>query len=149
MTLRSVISVLAMCALPFSVHAETDPTHGYWLTENGKAIVLFGPCGGETCGRMVWIDQPRDPGGKLKLDVKNTDNAKRRRPLCGLTLLGGLKGGSDERDGWIYNPRDGGTYSVNVEPVSGEKLKVRGYVGLKILGSSQVWTRVKGDRGGC
>ena len=73
----------------------------------------------------------------------------RTRPLCGLTLLGGLKGAPRERDGWIYNPRDGETYSVNVKPLSGGQLKVHGYLGFEIFGSSQIWTKVNGDRGGC
>ena len=149
MTLRNVITALALCALPFAAQAETSATHGYWLTENGKAIVQFAPCGGETCGKMVWISKPRDASGKLKLDVKNSDNAKRTRPLCGLTLVGGLKDSDAGQNGWIYNPRDGSTYSVNVEALSAKQLKVRGYVGVKLFGSSQVWTRVPSDRGGC
>ncbi|MFK7941771.1 MAG: DUF2147 domain-containing protein, partial [Paracoccaceae bacterium] len=134
---------------PFTAQAGSDQTHGYWLTENGKAIVQFAECGGSTCGKMVWIAQSRDKSGKLKLDLKNTDNAKRARPLCGLTLVGGLKEKGKVLDGWIYNPRDGDTYSVNVQPLSPQKLKVRGYVGVELFGSSQVWKRVASDRGGC
>ena len=52
-------------------------------------------------------------------------------------------------DGWIYNPKSGETYSANVEAVSPDRLKVRGYLGVSLLGKSQIWTRVPGDRGGC
>lgn len=149
MTLRYVIPTLAMLVAPLSAQADTQPTHGYWLTENGKAIVEFAPCGTETCGKMVWISNPHDSTGKLKLDANNSDNAMKARPLCGLTLLGGLKDKGRAQSGWIYNPRDGSTYSVNVEALSEERLKVRGFLGIQLLGSSQVWTRVSDDRGGC
>lgn len=149
MTLRHLFAVLIMALAPVSVMAESDPTHGLWLTENGKAIVELAPCGGETCGKMVWISTPRDTAGALKLDINNSDIAARDRPLCGLRLLGGLGTIGSSKDGWIYNPRDGSTYSVAVEPISTQELKVRGYLGLPLLGSSQIWTRVPSDRGGC
>lgn len=128
-----------------------DKAHGYWLTQNGKAIVLMSPCGTQTCGQMVWTATPRDDAGNLKLDVKNSDNAKRDRPICGLQLVGGMKreGAGTWQDGWIYNPRNGETYSAEMRAVSADQLKVRGYLGISLLGKSQIWTRVTDDRGGC
>ncbi|MEM6620879.1 MAG: DUF2147 domain-containing protein [Pseudomonadota bacterium] len=157
MTLRNILTAAAaaatLCAAPLAVVAKTDqdPAFGYWLTENGKAIVEFAPCGSKTCGRMVWVANPRDDQGQPKLDVANLDEAKRGRPICGLDLVGGLDadGPGAWTDGWIYNPRDGSTYSANIQAISGDKLKVRGYLGLSLLGSSQTWTRVANDRGGC
>lgn len=149
MALRQLVAIGLLALAPLSAAAETDPMHGFWLTENGKAIVKIAPCGGETCGNLVWIDSPRNPEGDLKRDVNNSNLQNRNRPLCGLTLVGGLRPDGSAKDGWIYNPRDGSTYSVAVEPLNEEKLKVRGYLGFPLLGSSQVWTRVSDDRGGC
>lgn len=143
--------VLGIFLSPLAAQASADPVHGLWLTENGKAIVEFAPCGTATCGRMVWIDNPRDAAGVLKRDEKNEDAAKRARTLCGLPLLGGLdlaKRGSWD-GGWIYNPRDGSTYGAEIEAVSADRLKVRGYLGVSLFGSSQTWTRVADNRGGC
>ena len=134
-----------------SAQADTDPAHGYWLTENGKAIIQFAPCGAKVCGRMVWVANPTDASGQPKLDVKNDAPEMRDRPLCGLQLLGDLspdKTGSWD-DGWIYSPKDGSTYSAKIETLSETELEVRGYLGISLLGGSQVWTRVDGDRGGC
>ncbi len=150
MTLRHVLAVAALLLVPHNAGSmATDPTHGYWLTENGKAIVELSNCGGKTCGRMVWIDNPRDETGDLKRDVHNTDANARARTLCGLTLVGNLRDNGRTKDGWIYNPRNGETYSVAVEPISEEQLKIRGFLGIKLFGSSQIWTRVSSDRGGC
>ena len=42
---------------------------------------------------MVWVAKPVDESGKPKRDAKNTDLAKRQRPICGLELFGGLREG--------------------------------------------------------
>ena len=134
-----------------SVLAAQDAAHGYWLTENGKAIVLMSQCGTQTCGQMVWTSAPRDATGKLKLDVNNAEPDLKTRPVCGLQLIGGMKPKSAGtwEDGWIYNPRNGEKYSAEIQAVSADELKVRGYLGISILGKSQIWTRVANDRGGC
>ncbi|MEM9138819.1 MAG: DUF2147 domain-containing protein [Pseudomonadota bacterium] len=128
-----------------------DAAHGFWLTQNGKAIVQIAPCGQRTCGTMVWTANPRDDKGALKRDEQNADAAMRARPICGLQLVGGMKARTSGtwKDGWIYNPRNGETYGAEISAVSPSELKVRGYLGISLLGSSQIWTRVAGDRGGC
>lgn len=147
MMLRSIVAagMLALVpALATAGSAGTDPAHGYWLTENGKAIVHVVPCGAQTCGRMVWVENARDASGALKLDARD-------QPICGADLVGGLSRAAPGawQDGWIYNPRDGERYSAVIEAVSTDTLEVRGYLGVQALGKSQTWTRVGGDRGGC
>ena len=144
-----LIAFLAVA--PLHAHAEGDPAHGYWLTENGKAIVEFAPCGSKVCGRMVWVANPNDANGELKLDIKNESPEMRDRPICGLQLVGDLSREDPGAwsEGWIYSPKDGGTYSAKIEALSETQLEVRGYLGLSIFGQSQVWTRVENDRGGC
>lgn len=152
MKLRTLTLSLAMLVTGASfASAAQDAAHGYWLTQNGKAIVLMSACGTQTCGQMVWTATPRDQTGKLKLDLNNSDDDKRSRPICGLQLVGGMKrdGVGKWQDGWIYNPRNGETYSAEMRTVSADQLKVRGYLGISLLGQSQIWTRVSDDRGGC
>jgi uncharacterized protein (DUF2147 family) len=128
-----------------------DPAYGYWLTENRKAIVRIATCGPDICGRMVWVENAVDASGQPKRDRKNSDIAKRERPICGLELVGGLNKADEGtwQDGWLYNPRDGATYSAEIRAVSPSELEVRGYLGVSLLGKSQIWTRVGDDRGGC
>jgi len=137
--------LIAVLTLPWvAISGGTDPAHGRWLTENRKAIVEFAPCGSATCGHMVWVRTPRDDAGNLKLGANG-------QPLCGLRLVGDLhavRPGVWE-GGWIYNPKKGTTYSVEIEALSPGELKVRGYLGLWILGQSQIWTRIEEDPGGC
>lgn len=147
---QSAVLAGAVAAEPVAA-SEVDPAFGYWLTENKKAIVRVDSCGKLACGTMVWVSEPKTEAGALKLDEKNEDTAKRDRPICGLPLFGGLAAAKPGRwdKGWLYNPRDGQTYSVQISAESSSKLKVRGFLGLPLLGSSQIWTRVDDDRGGC
>lgn len=153
MNVRAFVSIVVLCTMPFAAGAErpADPAHGYWLTENRKAIVRLAPCGRDTCGQMVWVENAVDDTGQPKRDVKNADTAKRQRTICGLELVGGLSKADEGawQDGWLYNPRDGATYSARIRTVSQSELEVRGYLGAPVLGKSQIWTRVGDDRGGC
>lgn len=138
--------------MPLGVAADGMSPKGYWLTENGKAIVKFAECDQtKICGHIVWTANPRDDSGKLKLDVENPDPALRTQPVCGIRLIGEMQSVSSTKfeDGWVYNPRSGDTYSAEVQVLSSGQLKMRGYLGISLLGSSQTWTRVKDDRGGC
>lgn len=153
MKVRAFVLSVAVSLLPLIAVAErpADPAHGYWLTENHKAIVQIAPCGADTCGRMVWVERAVDESGQPTRDVRNTDTAKRVRPICGLDLVGGLSKADEGawKDGWLYNPKDGATYSAQIRAVSASELEVRGYLGVSVLGKSQIWTRVGDDRGGC
>lgn len=137
-----LVPVLALLA-PLAATAA-EPVEGFWLTENRKAIVKTRICGSKICGDMVWMANPFDAGGKAKLGADG-------KPLCGTQLIGDLKakGAGKWSGGWVLDPRSGDRYSASMALVSPEKIKLRGYLGLPILGSSQTWTRVPDDRGGC
>ena len=83
---------------------------GVWLID-GKAAVQIFDCDGLLCGRILWLQTPRDPQGRLNRDRNNPDPALRQRRLCGLTVLWGLRSTGPDRwgGGWFYNPDDGKT----------------------------------------
>lgn len=137
-------AAVAVLSGPAVGPAQADPVHGFWLTENQRAIVEIRPCGATVCGRLAWMAEPNDADGKPKTDV--ADNT-----LCGLELIGSFmqsRPGSWS-DGYIYNPRDGGRYSAWLEVKDRDRLEVHGYVGLSLFGKSQIWTRLADSRGGC
>jgi len=79
--------------------------------------------------------------------VENPDEELQKRPIMGLELLSNFEfDGDDEwEDGDIYDPKSGKTYSCYMEFTDKTKneLKVRGYIGVSLLGRTTYWTRVE------
>ena len=70
-------------------------------------------------------------------DLKN-------KPLVGMEILVDLtKNSTGGEDGEILDPKSGKWYSCYMELVSPDKLKLRGYIGISVLGRTQYWYRVK------
>lgn len=77
-------------------------------------------------------------------DINNPDPEKRNRTILGITLLKGLAYKPEENQwegGKIYDPNKGKTYKCYAELVSPDKLKIRGYVGISMMGRSTYWKR--------
>ncbi|MGF1445728.1 MAG: DUF2147 domain-containing protein [Pikeienuella sp.] len=127
---------------------------GYWLVENGRAIIEIHACGAqgqEACGRIAWLAEPDKPDGRPKIDMNNPVPELRGAPLCGLRLLSGLSrlGPGTWSGGSIYDSRNGSVWSVEVTALGPRRLDVRGYLGISLLGRSQIWTRQPDNRDGC
>jgi uncharacterized protein (DUF2147 family) len=148
---RSILGLGLAIALTGPVSAATDPVFGRWLVENGEAVIEIAPCGDEACGRVVWLKAAWDAGGSPKRDVENPDRSQRARSLCGHRLIEGLRPAGDGswEDGTIYSARDGRTYGFEIRPEGADRLHVRGYIGISLLGGSQTWVREDGMRGSC
>jgi uncharacterized protein (DUF2147 family) len=68
--------------------------------------------------------------------------SKKNQPIQGLVIIEGLEKDGDEfNGGTILDPENGKTYKCYLELVDKSKLKVRGYLGVSLLGRTQYWTR--------
>jgi uncharacterized protein (DUF2147 family) len=132
--------------------AQPDPLLGRWWNQEKDAQIEIYTCDGKYCGRIVWLKEPNYPAddpkgmaGKPKVDRENPDPSLRTRPTLGLNLLSGFtRTGNDKwENGTIYNPREGKTYKCKITQESPDRLKVRGFVGISLIGKTQIWTRVK------
>lgn len=125
--------------------AQASGVLGRWLTESGNGQVEIKDCAGRLCGHVVWLKEPLNEEGVPKRDRHNPDPALRERPLIGLAMLENFVPDDEPgkwRDGTIYNPEDGKTYSCTLTLQENGTLRVRGYVGLPLFGKTQIWSRV-------
>ena len=82
--------------------------------------------------------------GKPILDKNNPDAGKQTRPVLGLVILTGFRFDTDAwDDGDVYDPEKGKTYSCTMTLKDKNTLKVRGYIGISLIGRTEVWTRVE------
>lgn len=126
----------------FSTSAQVT---GKWKTiddETGepKSIVEIYEQNGKIYGKVIEILNPAKKNAKCT-KCKGADKDK---PILGLVIIRGLEKDGDEwTDGDILDPNKGKFYSCTIEMDGKDKLEVRGYMGISLLGRSQTWHRVK------
>ncbi len=126
----------------FSVQAQVT---GKWKTiddETGeaKSIVEIYEQNGKIYGKIVEILNPAKKNAKCT----KCSGSDKDKPLLGLVIIKGLVKDDDEwTDGDILDPNKGKLYSCTIEMDGKDKLEVRGYMGISLLGRTQVWHRVK------
>lgn len=72
------------------------------------------------------------------------EGERHNKPVEGMTIMWGVKktGENEWSDGQILDPGNGKTYKVKLSlKDNGQKLDVRGYVGLSLFGRTQTWNR--------
>lgn len=141
---RAVLLIAALMSLVVPrAPAWAAVPGGVWLID-GKAAVQIFDCNGLLCGRILWLQTPRDPQGQLNRDKNNPDPALRQRRLCGLTVLWGLRSTGPDRwgGGWFYNPDDGKTYNVSAELRSADLIVARIYSRVRLFGETKTLLRV-------
>ena len=120
----------------------------YWNKEKDAHIKIYKE-GDKFFGKIIWLKNPIDEEtGKPKLDKHNKDEKLKSRPVLGMLVLKDFVfDGDDEwEDGTIYDPKSGKTYSCYMEfpdEDNKDRLKVRGYIGVSLLGRTDYWERVK------
>lgn len=126
----------------FSTQAQVT---GRWKTiddetKEAKSIVEVFEKDGKIYGKVVEILNPARKDSKCQ-NCKGDDKDK---PILGLTIIKGLKkDGAEYTDGDILDPQKGKLYSCTIKLDGNDKLSVRGYMGISLIGRSQTWYRVK------
>src|SRR5262245_45106154 len=123
---------VAAGAMACSAWAADNGALGVWIDHTGRGAVEITDCGGNLCGKVVWVQ-----------DQKNAQG-------CGLQILGDVKpmGDGTFDEGWIYDPDKDAKFDVELVP-QGDKLKVVGYAGVKFLSQTFTWTRAPENLARC
>ena len=140
--IRLIALLFGMLFLPLAIAAPQSPT-GNWTTIDDKtgkkrAVVRLDVVNNTLTGTIIRVfPQAGDTGicGKCTGQLKN-------KSIEGLQILWGLKDKGDGvwSGGQILDPKSGKVYRAKLT-IKGSKLYVRGYVGLSMLGRTQIWKR--------
>jgi uncharacterized protein (DUF2147 family) len=115
----------------------------WWFPEKNGQFEITKDRGIYT-GTVIAYDDPD------ALDKNNPDPKLAKRKFIGIEMLGDFKYDSGENqwtDGTIYDGDSGKTYSCTMwfEKGKPDELKARGYIGIALLGRTEVFQRVKAD----
>ncbi len=125
--------------------AQSATPVGLWKTvnERGEAegLVRIVEVAGELRGTVEKVYSPPAPSANpLCIDCSGE---LKDRPVIGMQILSGLRwDGHEYSGGEILDPNNGTWYRCLLRLTdSGRKLEVRGYIGISLLGRTQVWLR--------
>ena len=136
--------MLALWLLPLTASAQS--ADGLWRTFNDRSglaegIVQMATVGNELRGTVQKVFSPPAPTRnplceECRGELKN-------QPIVGMTIVSGLKwNGEEYTGGHILDPDSGAVYRCTVRVIeNGRKLEVRGYIGVPLLGRTQIWLR--------
>lgn len=132
--------------------AADDGVTGTWKTADGRALIEMYHCGTNICGRVAWLREPYFPADdreglacKPRSDRHNPNPELRNRRVIGLQIMEGFTREADNRweHGTIYDSDTGKTYRSRLTLIAPNRLDLHGYIGIPLLGRSQIWTRQK------
>jgi uncharacterized protein (DUF2147 family) len=150
---QAVLVLISACVFAGSVAAGggAPKEAGIWYDDTGKGAVRIEQCENKLCGKIYWLKETVNAEGKPLIDRHNPNESQRTRPICGLQVVGGLASMADgEWDaGWIYDPKEGKSYSVAMKLDGPDTLKVTGYLVMKLMGRTLTWTRAPADLPSC
>lgn len=144
---RFILVLLFLLAVSVPLFAaDLSSPVGKWMTIDDKSgkpggIIRIEQVDGEYKG---WIEKIfPDPGEDPNPTCQLCDGERKNKPVVGLNFMWGItKQGEEYRGGEILDPRTGKIYRARMKlEDGGKKLNVRGFIGISLLGRSQVWHR--------
>lgn len=137
--------LLTFCQIVLARNTDNNPDAiiGTWLNSSGRGQIEIYKEGNKYYGKLVWLKDPNDEKGQPRVDTNNPNNALKNKPLLGLVILRDFKhNGSEWNGGRIYDPQNGKDYKCWMKLKDSKTLSVRGYIGVSLLGRTEIWTRI-------
>jgi uncharacterized protein (DUF2147 family) len=140
-----VVALLVMSGLPaMAAEKPGDAVLGKWWFPKKNGRFEIKKANGIYTGRVIAYDDPE------ALDKHNPDPELAKRKFIGIEMLSNFQYDSAKNqwsEGTIYDGNSGKTYSCTLwfEDGKPNELRGRGYVGISLLGRTEVFQRVTAE----
>ncbi|WP_430611896.1 DUF2147 domain-containing protein [Flavobacterium sp. JP2137] len=141
--MKKTVLVLFVMLLGSMATLQAQSVVGKWKTIDDatgkeKSIIEITEKDGEYFGKIIKLINPTVENPKCD-KCPSPDKGK---PILGLTIIKGLvKKGQEYTNGKILDPQSGKEYKCTIKLNGSNKLDVRGYVGISLMGRTQTWVR--------
>jgi uncharacterized protein (DUF2147 family) len=140
-------SALLLAFAQLAAASDSSPI-GTWRTiddetHKPRALVRVEEHDGALTGRIVQLfREPGEDPAPLCVDCKGE---RHNQPVLGMTILWNFRQNGDVWSGGeVLDPEEGRIYRANLRlRDNGARLEVHGYIGVSLLGRSQMWERVE------
>lgn len=144
--IRQALLVLALIFCGAAGAAELTLT-GLWRTTDdatgkAKALVSIIDTAGIVSGQIVHLF---DPDPKWDGRCERCRDHRKDQPVLRMVILTDVRKDGDEyKGGEILDPENGNVYRCRLRLTEdGNKLEVRGFIGIALFGRTQIWLREK------
>lgn len=139
--MKYFLSLFVICLLSSSLYSQT--IFGKWNsfdedTEKKESVIEVYKKDGKAYARIVEILNPdRKDATCFKCKGQRKD-----QPILGMDILTGLEKDDDEWSGGkILDPKNGKEYKCYIKLLDENTLKLRGYIGISLIGRTAIWKR--------
>jgi uncharacterized protein (DUF2147 family) len=143
--MKSITFFALLLGALLTAQASESPV-GLWRTIDDKtgkekSLVRIVEANGEL--RATIEKLYREPHEEQNPNCDKCPGDRKNKPVLGMTIMTGLKKAGSEYDGGeILDPANGKVYRCKMWTAEGgKKLNVRGFIGVSLLGRTQVWVR--------
>jgi uncharacterized protein (DUF2147 family) len=142
----SSLCAIILCAISLQAASAAQSPVGLWKTFDDKTH--------EARGTIRIFEKDGTFQGRIESSLKPEEQTERcdkcsgdrkDAPIIGLVIMRGMrKHGAEYDAGEILDPETGSVYKCRFTlSDDGEKLYLKGYLGLSIFGRTQTWIRVR------
>jgi len=122
---------------------NSDSILGRWRDVSGKVEIEIYKKKEKYHGKILWLKESnyrendsKGMAGKPRIDRENPNPSLRNRPLLNMDLFWDCVFTEHKKweNGLLYDPLKGNTYRCSISMDTPDKLRVRGYIGVEIMG---------------
>jgi uncharacterized protein (DUF2147 family) len=159
-TVKTIFLFLAGLFLLLFLHLDSSFGHasnqdaiiGKWRNLVGTVEIEVYKNNDKYHGKILWLkdrnyrgNDPKGIAGKPRMNHENPDPALKNKLLINSDLFGDCVFTENQHweKGFLYDHLNGKKYECSISMYAPDRLKVRGYIGPEILGTTMFFKRIK------